>query len=1117
MRKYLLLLSLLFLYSRLGFALEIDAWTTHVSNKIRPSAEKDDGVSAIAKHARNEYASFQVGITATAEQYTDLDVTAEIDGITSITVYKEENINVITTSGDYGDTGEWPEILYPKVDDFYGETRNTFPFSFSNISRAYQLIAAQPRFSTCSTTTTPACGSTYSCRDGLAYGNKTPPSGYTYPYTCGNPVLKWRDGWSYNWNRGIGEVSTSGIYTGEEWARYIVVIESSGEVGEATFKWSDDNGATFTTGVTTAADVELNNGVHVSFAEKNLTVSTVVKGNPTRVVTANEITSADNTANGSVDSVRTFTFNNVGGMTELNGNTYKIKKAYQNNYYLYDMSGNPINSTNYGTYTSGGTIDMVDFIADDEWIFYVSSSRNVMIWIDAYIPHDATPGIYDGTITITATGRETKEIPISLTVYDFTIPETSSLKNFFGPNNGNCAQGHGLYTSSKIDNLYVASGLRHRVSMPNNIVDSRSTDMGGSCSSYNENTEEITMNFSTLEPGQTGTEFWYGTGTTIDPPGIKFPGKLTTIEMARLYMSNGSCSYNNGIKFTKNKRKALWEFLVSKGLDSVGRVYYMDEPGVTEHGMLVERAKQWDLVSTEIPLWACTLVNNWRNTRTYDISAFTGLIGTWGASVTTDGGSSTGKSYGIQLTDRITNITNANPMVVTVQESWHGFNDGETVYFDNVGGMTELNGNSYLVDTSGNLGNSRFRVTDSNNNLIDSTSYGAYTSGGFVGFRKFTLQTLTGSFDEGDVVTDGTNSVTLAGSDPDTMLNYIDIFVQEAAFQELPYTPYWDAYMCYNSATCEDTRSNISSYASWLAEDNDVTREVGSYSTCIAGGGCYQQGGEFFSGFNNYELDGPSLASRTKMWFIRNFGYTMEYYFSSCTNHFKYNTGGVNPLETSYQYGKNGDGTMFYPGRPERIGGTNHIPLESIRLKQIRLGMQDYEYFKILDDLGKNDFVDSETSKIIFDSVSYETDVDVFEASREAIANEILGSLGIINVVVSPSSVSLSTLQTQDFDATVYGTANQSVTWSLEGDTCPSCGTITQDGLYTVPNEEPYEQTITIKAISDEDGISYGTATAVVSIPPTPEPPTSGEKIKNLGSKQQFKGFGNKGNLKNFQ
>ncbi len=55
-----------------------------------------------------------------------------------------------------------------------------------------------------------------------------------------------------------------------------------------------------------------------------------------------------------------------------------------------------------------------------------------------------------------------------------------------------------------------------------------------------------------------------------------------------------------------------------------------------------------------------------------------------------------------------------------------------------------------------------------------------------------------------------------------------------------------------------------------------------------------------------------------------------------------------------YLSGANGDGNLFYPGGPDgldggpAIGGEHAIPLESVRLKRLRDGVEDYEYLRAL-------------------------------------------------------------------------------------------------------------------------------------------------------------------------
>ena len=69
---------------------------------------------------------------------------------------------------------------------------------------------------------------------------------------------------------------------------------------------------------------------------------------------------------------------------------------------------------------------------------------------------------------------------------------------------------------------------------------------------------------------------------------------------------------------------------------------------------------------------------------------------------------------------RITAATQANPCVIT--SASHGFSNGDTVYINNVVGMTELNGNSYTV--AGATTNT-FELSATN-----SSAYTAYVSGG---------------------------------------------------------------------------------------------------------------------------------------------------------------------------------------------------------------------------------------------------------------------------------------------------------------------------------------------------------------------------------------------------
>jgi hypothetical protein len=75
--------------------------------------------------------------------------------------------------------------------------------------------------------------------------------------------------------------------------------------------------------------------------------------------------------------------------------------------------------------------------------------------------------------------------------------------------------------------------------------------------------------------------------------------------------------------------------------------------------------------------------------------------------------------------------------------------------------------------------------------------------------------------------------------------------------------------------------------------------------------------------------------------------------------------GDQNPWTDVRLFGGNGDGTLFYPGRPSRIGGLADIPIESIRLKLIREGMEDYEYLALLAKLGGKKMADEFADQIV--------------------------------------------------------------------------------------------------------------------------------------------------------
>jgi 6-phosphogluconolactonase (cycloisomerase 2 family) len=87
-----------------------------------------------------------------------------------------------------------------------------------------------------------------------------------------------------------------------------------------------------------------------------------------------------------------------------------------------------------------------------------------------------------------------------------------------------------------------------------------------------------------------------------------------------------------------------------------------------------------------------------------------------------------------------------------------------------------------------------------------------------------------------------------------------------------------------------------------------------------------------------------------------------------------------------------------------------------------------------------------------------------------------------ISVTVTPTAPSVQVNATQQFTATVTGTANTAVTWQVNNVAGGNAtvGTISASGLYMAPAAVPNPATVTITAISSADNTKNGTATVTV-------------------------------------
>ncbi len=97
----------------------------------------------------------------------------------------------------------------------------------------------------------------------------------------------------------------------------------------------------------------------------------------------------------------------------------------------------------------------------------------------------------------------------------------------------------------------------------------------------------------------------------------------------------------------------------------------------------------------------------------------------------------------------------------------------------------------------------------------------------------------------------------------------------------------------------------------------------------------------------------------------------------------------MDPWTSVDAFGGNGDGTLFYPGTPARIGGTTAVPVPSIRLAHIRDGMEDYEYLRLLSTAGDSAYADMVSRMVITNAYTFDNDPAHYEAARELLGTRL--------------------------------------------------------------------------------------------------------------------------------
>jgi Glycoside hydrolase 123, catalytic domain len=197
--------------------------------------------------------------------------------------------------------------------------------------------------------------------------------------------------------------------------------------------------------------------------------------------------------------------------------------------------------------------------------FDLSAGERAVLYIDWYVPIDATEGIYNGTATLTAAGNIAVEIPIQIEVWEFELPAYKSVGTAFSMSTDLPRRFHGGPAGTEPDISAEVLDNYYRV-MHEHRIDP--THLKG----------PVEFNFD--DDGNLLPIDWTGYDAFIGPwlDGTKFDDGIGVTRFNVRYFRPG-----NGIgSMTEDQyalaAKAFAEHLVEKGWWDNAYIYSTDEP-----------------------------------------------------------------------------------------------------------------------------------------------------------------------------------------------------------------------------------------------------------------------------------------------------------------------------------------------------------------------------------------------------------------------------------------------------------------------------------------------------------------------------------------------------------
>ncbi|MCC6398544.1 MAG: carbohydrate binding domain-containing protein, partial [Bacteroidetes bacterium] len=221
--------------------------------------------------------------------------------------------------------------------------------------------------------------------------------------------------------------------------------------------------------------------------------------------------------------------------------------------------------------------------------FPIGAGRTQGIWIDVYIPPDAPAGSYTGTVQVLQNSSVTHQVPVTLQVYDFTLPDTTHFHTMFAYG-GLIEERHGLGdgTAAYWDMMHNYMNVFHRHRLDLNLGNQTVIDFDQHLGGY-----------------YTGT--YYSSNFKYDGPGVGTGNQTYGIGVYDQTERGWESGFWPNTAAAWQAAADGWELWFRTKAPTVERFKYLtDEPKPDAYDVVIERAN-----------WIRNSLGIGRNLRTY--------------------------------------------------------------------------------------------------------------------------------------------------------------------------------------------------------------------------------------------------------------------------------------------------------------------------------------------------------------------------------------------------------------------------------------------------------------------------------------------------------------------